>query len=80
MVDESGSQKIEIIDGAGECKIVLDAQARKVTISSSGDIVLNSTGKVEIKAAADMNLEAQGSVSVRAGGTLTLRGATVNIN
>lgn len=80
MVDESGSQKLEIIDASGKCKLILDSKSSKTTVECSGDVVIDSKGKVDIKAAAEMNLQSQGNLTVKATGNLTLRGAMVNIN
>lgn len=80
MVDDSSSQKLEIIDASGGCKITLDSRSGKANVECSGDVVINSNGKVEIKAAAEMSLQSQGNLTVQASGNLTLRGAMVNIN
>lgn len=80
LVDESASQKIEIVDVGGANTITLDTRSKKITIVSQGDVEINSTGKTSMNVGSDLSLTVTGNASIEAGGKLNLRGAIVNIN
>ena len=78
--DEDGKETIEIIDKTGKNKIVFDAAANVVTISSDKDIALKAPqGKVSVDAK-ELELKSSGACTLEAGGDLTIKGSTVNIN
>lgn len=67
--DPSNINGIKLATGGSQQEsIELDAAGHKVTISSSGDLTIESkgTGKVTITAAADMKLEAKTSLELKA--------------
>jgi phage protein D len=66
--DADKSTGIKLETGFSKESIELDAAGHKVTISSSGDVVIETkgTGKVTITAAAEMKLEAKTSLELKA--------------
>lgn len=78
--DETGQEKIEIIDASGTNRVVIDTSSNTITISSDKDIKLSAPkGTIKLEAGT-IELKSTGAASVEAAGTLTLKGSTVNIN
>ena len=63
MEDKTG-RRIEIVDGTGSNKVLIDTEKNKITISASGDI----------------EIAAGGNLRLRANGTVDVSGATINLN
>lgn len=86
--DQSGAEKIEIVDKTGKNLIILDTQNNKIMISSDQDIELSAPkGKltltardIEMKSSAATKVEASAVMELTATGNVTVKGATVNIN
>jgi uncharacterized protein involved in type VI secretion and phage assembly len=74
-------------DKDGVNKLVMDQNAKKTNIETTGDVLIKSTGKTEVTATGDVaisgkavKMESQANMDIKAGGVLNLKGATVNIN
>lgn len=88
LVDEQGSEKIEIIDKSNKNSIVFETASNTITIAADKDIVLSApkgtikldAQAVEIKSSADSKIDAGADMNVKAKKTLNIKGATVNIN
>jgi uncharacterized protein involved in type VI secretion and phage assembly len=93
--DTPDGERIEIIDGTGQHRIVVDSVQNTITLESQrGTVnVLAPNGKVNVECkaasvkaesftieASTIDIKASGAISITADGTLTLKGATVNIN
>ena len=86
--DTEGAAKIEIVDGSGNNRIVIDTAHNAVTITAAQDITLsapNGTLTLEaqtlaLKAAAATTVEAGSTVDVTASGSMTLKGSTIDLN
>ena len=86
--DSDGAEKVEVADKEGALTIVVDVAAKKISLTSNGEIELAAAdGAVSINAkelklesSADTTIKAGGSMTVEASSTLTLKGSTVNIN
>lgn len=82
---DGSASKIEIIDSKTNTSITLDTTAKKITITSKGDIELTATGNMTIKGAnvnveATSNLNMKGSNStVEAQANLNMKGAIGNL-
>lgn len=91
--DQGG--KIEIIDKTGKNKVVIDSKAKKITLTSDGDLEFAAVnGKLllhakevevrsnaaQVKVSGGLGLEASGEIAVRASGRTAIKGATVEIN
>jgi phage protein D/phage baseplate assembly protein gpV len=90
---DGSSAAIEIIDSKTNTSIKLDTTAKKITITSKGDIELSATGNftikgqnVNVEATANMNVEAKSNLSmkglnstVQANASLEMKGATGNL-
>ena len=86
--DTSGSEKIEIIDGSGRNRIVINTADNTMTISADADITIRSqSGKlalsgngIELTSQAGVKIQATQNVDVQASAQLNLKGTIVNIN
>jgi len=86
--DESGAEKIEIIDKSEKNSIVFDTANNTITVTTDKDIVLSAAQgtikldaqKIEMKSSADTKIESGAGMDVKASATMNLKGATVNIN
>jgi uncharacterized protein involved in type VI secretion and phage assembly len=84
--DKSGEQKIEIIDAQQNTKIVMDTQAKTITVTSKdkftvnadGDVTVNAGGNATLKASRNVSIEGV-NVTIKASSALKLEGATVNM-
>ena len=85
--DSSGSEKIEIIDKAGN-SIVVSASNKTITISADSDITIKSSqGKlklsgngVEISSLTGVKIQANTTIDVEASAQASIKGALVKIN
>jgi uncharacterized protein involved in type VI secretion and phage assembly len=88
LVDTDGAEKIEIIDGQGVTKIVLNTADRSLTITAAADVIvqaengtLSLKGKsVKIAATADLSIEAGTTAELNANTELKLKAALINLN
>lgn len=87
--DTDGEEKIEIVDAARKCSIVIGTSQNTITLSCEGDLTLESkSGKlvlkangVEVASRDDVKVEAQGELELKAsGGNVTVKGAAINLN
>jgi uncharacterized protein involved in type VI secretion and phage assembly len=86
--DQPGQETIEIADGSGRNRIVIDVANDSITITSGADIVLAApqgtvrlaAKTIEIESSGAANLKAGAGMDVTAGKTLNVAGSTVNIN
>jgi uncharacterized protein involved in type VI secretion and phage assembly len=77
--DKDGAEKVELADKDAKESIVIDMAAKKITLTSSGDLeVMAEQGAVTIKAKT-LTVETSGAAEIKAGGTLDLKGQTVNV-
>jgi len=79
--DSSSSAGITIVDSTGSNKIVIDTQAKSLTIEMDGDVKVTSKGSIELKAQQDIKLEATGSLSFKSssGGASIEAGTQLNL-
>lgn len=80
MTDESGKEKIEILDGKSKTSIVMDTANEKITMKSSKDIAItaDTSGKIDVKSSSGaITIESSsGGITVKAsGGNVTVEGA-----
>lgn len=79
--DTAGAEVIEISDGGGTTRVVLETAAGKVRVESDGgDVEVSAPGGAVKILAQTIEIKATGTASLEAGGSLTLKGATVSIN
>jgi uncharacterized protein involved in type VI secretion and phage assembly len=86
--DESGKEKIEIIDKSEKNSIIFDTANNTITITADKDITLSATQgtikldaqKIEIKSSADTLIESGAGMDLKASAATNIKGATVNIN
>jgi uncharacterized protein involved in type VI secretion and phage assembly len=86
--DESGRETIEITGKGQTEKIVIDASANTITITTNKDITLSApqgairldARKIEFKSSAETTIEAGARMDIKTGAALTIKGATVDIN
>lgn len=79
--DTAGAEVVEVSDGGGTTRVVLETASGKVRVESDGgDVEVTASGGAVKVTAATVEIKASGTASLEAGGTLTLKGATVNIN
>jgi uncharacterized protein involved in type VI secretion and phage assembly len=86
--DEDGKELVEIADGKGDNKVLIDIANKTITIKSAKDITLSATDgtitldakTIAIKSSGDAKVEAGKGMDVKAAATLNVKGATVNIN
>lgn len=86
--DQSGQEKIEVIDKTGNNKIVIDSANNTVTVVANSDIEIKSaTGKltlsaigIELNSKADVKIEATSTMDLKANAQVSIKGVTVNIN
>jgi uncharacterized protein involved in type VI secretion and phage assembly len=74
LMEDMDGKRVELADKDAKHKVVLDTEARSVTIESSGDVT------IEAKAQGNLTLKAGGSITIEAGGTVTVSGTTINLN
>ena len=85
--DESGKEKIELIDKTAKNSLVIDSSKNSVTVSADGpisiiakqDIKIEASAKVEIKGTADVKVSGP-TVTVEASGKLALKAPAVDIS
>lgn len=88
LIDEDGSEKIEIVDKSEKNSLVFDTANNAITITSEKDITLSATKgtikldakNIEMKSSADFKVESGAGMDLKASGTMNVKGATVNIN
>jgi hypothetical protein len=86
--DTAGAEKLEIVVKGGKSRIVFDAKAGSVTVTSGGDLVVEApSGKltlhgkeVELTSDGKLAISATGAAELSAKSKLTLRGQQVDIN
>lgn len=86
--DESGKEKIEIIDKTGKNSMVVESSSGNFTIKCEGNATITAKGNVEVKAdgtgkvesGGAMTVKSGGSMNIQASGTLNIKGSSVNIN
>ena len=85
--DESGAEKVEIVDASGKNRVVIDTAANAVTVSAETRVVLSApNGDVRIEAkqlsiAADnAKVDVKDGLAIHAGGALELKGKTIDLN
>jgi uncharacterized protein involved in type VI secretion and phage assembly len=77
--DTSGAERLEIADKDGKEQVVIDMAAKKVSVTSSGDVEISaSDGKVAI-AGKTVEISSSGEAKLTASGTLDVEGQTVNV-
>jgi uncharacterized protein involved in type VI secretion and phage assembly len=79
--DTAGAEVVEVSDGGGTTRVVLETASGKVRVESDGgDVEVTAmAGTVKVEAAM-VEIKATGSATLEAGGALTLKGSVVNIN
>lgn len=86
--DTSGAEKIEITDGSGKHRVVIDTSGNMITIEAQGDVKISGSGGKMTLSAQEIVISADTSVAIKAGTTgefkanahLDLKGGIVNIN
>jgi uncharacterized protein involved in type VI secretion and phage assembly len=86
--DESGRETIEITGKGQTEKIVIDASANTITITTNKDITLSApqgairldARKIELKSSAETTIEAGARMDIKTSAALAIKGATVDIN
>jgi uncharacterized protein involved in type VI secretion and phage assembly len=86
--DESGRETIEITGKGQTEKIVIDASANTITITTNKDITLSApqgtirldARKIEFKSCAETTIEAGARMDIKTSAALAIKGATVDIN
>ena len=80
--DQSGQEKITIIDSSTKNSIVINTKSNEITIEAKeGKIILNGVGGVEIKSSKKIILDAGSDLDATAKGTMNLKGSTaINLN
>ncbi len=83
--DESGSEKIELIDKTTKNLLTIDSATGDIVMKASGNMTFEATGKMTLKAA-NVKIEGQGkieagaaSIAAEAQGQLTLKGAMAEL-
>ncbi len=72
--DNAGDDYIEIIDDKGNTSIKFDAQNKKVTIMSQGEVEINATGNLTLNSQQDISITTQsGNVKIQ-GMTFSAKG------
>lgn len=79
--DSSSSPGITIVDSTGSNKLLIDTQAKSLTIEMDGDVTIKAKGSIEMKADRDIKLEATGSLSFKSstGATSVEAGTQLNL-
>jgi uncharacterized protein involved in type VI secretion and phage assembly len=78
--DTPGSERVEILDKAGQRAVVLDTAGTKVIVRAGpGDVEVEAGANVRITGRQGISLTAP-SITVEASGVLTLKGKSVQIN
>lgn len=86
--DQSGGEKIEIIDKTEKNKILIDTAANSISIeadteitikASSGKLTIQANG-IEVKSQASLSVEAAQNIEIKAGAQLVLKGAMIKLN
>ncbi len=90
MIDEDkGALKkgIQIVDGTGQYKIIIDTTTGKITIVSAGEIAIEAATNLSLSARANVeikglnvNVQAQTQLNLQGATTANLKGGIVNIN
>lgn len=87
LTDESGAEKVEIVDASGKNRMVIDTAANAVTVSAETRVVLSAPqGDVVIKArqlqvAVDsVKVDVKDAVGIEAGGAVAIKGKTIDLN
>jgi phage baseplate assembly protein V len=87
LTDESGAEKVEIVDASGKNRVVIDTAANAVTVSAETRVVLSAPhGDVRIEArqlaiAVDSaKVEVKDALAIHAGGALAITGQTIDLN
>jgi phage baseplate assembly protein V len=77
--DTAGSERVEVIDSAGQRRVVLDRQ--KITVSAdSGDVEVSAPSGSITLSARDITVHATGSLALTGDTGVTVKGLTVDIN
>lgn len=76
MTDESGKEKIEIIDSKGKTSVTLDQAKEKVVVDSSKDVDVSGKGNITLKATQDVKITGT-NITIDATSALKLNGMTV---
>ena len=87
LTDESGAEKVEIVDASGKNRVVIDTAANAVTVSAETRVVLSAPqGDVVIKArqlqvaVESAKVDVQDALAIEAGGALEIKGKTIDLN
>jgi uncharacterized protein involved in type VI secretion and phage assembly len=79
--DTPGHERIELIDRAGNRKVVLDSATKKVTVCNlDGDIDVRSPNGTVTVSGKKVVISADDSLCLHSKGTVTISGKTVDIN
>jgi phage protein D/phage baseplate assembly protein gpV len=70
--DKSGEEKIEIIDGKTNTKIVLDQKEKQISITSKGKVVITTDAETEITAKKDVKVTTKGKATINSTGAATI--------
>lgn len=70
-VDDNPGGSIEIIDAKQNTSMKMDAQGKKITLDSKGDLDITTVGNIK--------LEAKGKIDIKATQGLTMQGQTVDM-
>lgn len=87
LTDESGAEKVEIVDASGKNSVVIDTAANAVTVSADTRVVLSAPqGDVVIKArqlqvaVESAKVDVKDALAIEAGGALEIKGKTIDLN
>jgi len=78
--DESGNEKIEIIDKTGSNSITIKSSDNSLTITCTGKLSIHATQGIEMTSDADIKIQANSTIDIEASAPMTLKGAMVNVN
>lgn len=77
MVDQEGSDNfIEIIDAQGHTSIRFDAQEKKITIQSNGEIAMKSKGDISIQSDKSVSISGRSGVKTESQQKVSINGQT----
>ncbi len=87
LIDKSGKESITVATADGKHEMVFDQAESKISVTSTGDVLIKSDGKTSIEAKGPVNVDAKGAVSVdskadvsiKAVGVASIEGAQVKI-